>query len=400
MSDKDIFRQQRPAINQGEFDGGGTDDEAAVDALRGQLGAGVQMTGNVPPHIQQMMQPDHPLAQPQQGQQFQQPQQGQFQQPMSEAQLMHQNARKLMQQRGQQQQQPQEPQFNPNFNPAQMVQQNKFAEYRDPKYEETMRRLIGLSGNYDEIELPSKGKFYLRGEGPSNGLLHIRPMTGHEEQILTTPRFVKKNQALNMIFKECIGEQINPDLLLSEDRTFLLIYLRGISYSPLYDVEVKCPSCDKAFQTQIHLNSLEVDFCPDDYGAVDLEDVLPNSGLGIRYRLSTGRDETLTQEHKDKRVKDWGDQIADDTTLFRASLLVEEINGITNKTMIQQILEKLPIGDMAYIRELLNEPPFGVNTKVGIVCPLCSHDFEVDMPMEVGFFFPKPNLKKKKKQQA
>jgi hypothetical protein len=404
----DIFKQQRAPINQGEFDGGGTDDEAGINNLRAQLGVpggnaggpppGIQMTGNLPPQVQQMMNADHPLA----GQAFQAPSfqsddQG-FNQHNPAA--MHQQAKRMLRTPQQQPDQPQQPSFNPNFNPQQALQEARYGQFKDQKFEELLRRLQPKTGTYEEIELPSRGKFYLHNEGPSNGILHVRPMTGHEEQILMTPRLIKKNQALNKVFQECIGEQINPELLLSEDRTYLLIYLRGISYSPMYDVEVKCPDCTKPFQTQIHLNSLEVDYCPDDFNPMDLTDTLPDSGFQIRYRLSTGRDESLVQEHKDKRVKDWGDQVADDSTLFRASLLVDEIEGITNKMMIQQLLERLPIGDMAYLRELMNEPPFGVNTKVGIICPHCSHEFEVDMPMEVGFFFPKPILQKRKKQQA
>lgn len=396
---EDIFKQ-RPAIDPNEFDGGGTDDESDISDMRAHLHTGIQMTGNVPPQVQSAMQnpqfSSHPLNQPL-NQPFQQPNQS-FQQPnpaLTEAQAMYQNAKNLMNQPQQEKVQ----QFNPEFNPQQMMQQNKFSEFKDPRFEEVMRKLTGKSGNYSEIELPSRGKFYLRGEGPNNGILHIRPMTGSEEQILVTPRFAKKNQSLNMVFKECIGEQINPELLLSEDRTFILIYLRGISYSPIYDVELKCPDCTKMFQSKIHLNSLPVDMCPEDYGTEALFDTLPNSGLKIRYRLSTGRDEVIVQEHREKRIKDWGADIADDSTIFRISLLIEDIEGINNKTMIQQFIARLPISDMSYLRELLFEPPFGVDTKVGTICPHCSHEFEVEMPMELSFFFPKLNLRKKKWKQ-
>jgi hypothetical protein len=44
-------------------------------------------------------------------------------------------------------------------------------------------------------------------------------MTGEEEQILSTPRWVKKGKAIDMIFRRCIKEPINTDELLSVDRT-------------------------------------------------------------------------------------------------------------------------------------------------------------------------------------
>ena len=80
------------------------------------------------------------------------------------------------------------------------------------------------SSVYEEILLPSKGRFYDGTDGPTDGILHIRPMTGEEEQILATPRFVRKGTAINMIFSRCIQEPIKPENLLSADRTFLLIY--------------------------------------------------------------------------------------------------------------------------------------------------------------------------------
>jgi hypothetical protein len=249
---------------------------------------------------------------------------------------------------------------------------------------------------YEEIQLPSKGKFYDGENGPADGKLSIRPMTGEEEQILATPRFVKKGQAINMIFQKCLkeGNLFRPENLLTIDRTFLLIYLRGISYSPNYDVEIKCPECETKFSTTINLNSLYVESCPDDYGPI-LQDVLPGTKLPFRYKLSTGRDEQEITEHKDRRVKAFGDAAADDTLTYRTALLLEEIDGIVSKSELQILLKNLPISDVAHIRNCINEPPFGVDTNVSIVCPSCYAEFEIDLPLEASFFFPR-----RKKGQA
>ena len=239
---------------------------------------------------------------------------------------------------------------------------------------------------YEEIQLPSKGKFY---EGElSSGIIHIRPMTGEEEQILATPRFVKKGQAINMIFERCVQEKIKPQDLLSVDRTYLLIYLRGISYSPEYEVEIKCPECAKKFSTTIDLNSLHLDQCPDEYGPI-LKDTLPTSKLTFTYRLSTGEDEQEIQDYRDRRIKMFGDSAADDTITYRTAQLLIDIDGITNKNELQVLLKNLPINDVSYIRSCVNEPPFGVDTNVEIVCASCLQDFNVDLPLESNFFFPR-----------
>jgi len=251
--------------------------------------------------------------------------------------------------------------------------------------------LEGLRNNtsvYEEIELPSKGKFYDGENGPIDGKLNIKAMTGEEEQILATPRFVRKGQALNMIFSRCIKEKYKSENLLTVDRTYLLIYLRGISYSPLYDVEIKCPECEKKFSTEIDLNSLLVESCPDNYGPI-LEDVLPNSKYKFRYRLSQGKDENEIQDHRDRRIKNFGDSSADDTLIYRTAVLLEDIEGLSDKKDLQTLIKNLPISDVSYLRNCVNEPPFGVDTKVELICPSCLQEFDVDLPLEANFFFPR-----------
>jgi len=246
---------------------------------------------------------------------------------------------------------------------------------------------------WEEFEFPSKGRFYT--DIPP--VVHIRPMTGEEEQILATPRFVKKGKAIDMIFDRCIREKINTEDLLSVDRTHLLIYLRGISYTPEYDVEIKCPECGIKFQTVIDLNGLEVDDCPPEFGPDDLEGVLPVSGFHYRYRLSLGKDEQQISQYRDKKIQDWGDQSEDDTLLYRTALLLEELEGVTMLKEIQFLLKKPPIADVAHLRNEINQPPFGVKTEVPMLCPSCTEEFKIDLPLETSFFFPR---KKEEKAQA
>jgi len=227
----------------------------------------------------------------------------------------------------------------------------------------------------------------------------VRPMTGEEEQILATPRFVKKGQAINMIFNRCMQESFNSENFLTQDRTYLLIYLRGISYTPEYDVEVKDPESDQTFATIIDLNSLYVDYCPPEFGLQSLQDTLPTSGYKFQYSLGRGRDEQDVQTYRDHRVKnfDTANQ-ADDSLLYRTALLVDNIEGLTNKTEIRTLLKKLPINDVAYLRTVVNEPPFGVDTKVSVTSPYTMQEFDVELPLESNFFFPRARRERKNTQ--
>jgi hypothetical protein len=259
----------------------------------------------------------------------------------------------------------------------------------DPELAALLQTLRGNSSNYEKIVLPSRGRFYDGTDGPVDGVLHIRPMTGEEEQILATPRFVKKGVAVNMIFSKCIQEPYKPENFLTADRTFLLIYLRGISYGSDYEVQVKCPETDKPFQTSIDLDSVEVERCPDNFSANDLTGILPVSKQPYSYRLSRGRDELEIQEHRERKLKAFGDNAVDDTLLFRTAQLVENIGKVTDKESLKIVLKNLMIQDVSHLRNLVNDPPFGVNTKVTIISPYTNEEFEIDLPLEANFFFPK-----------
>ena len=265
------------------------------------------------------------------------------------------------------------------------------------KLAEVLATIKPFAVNYEPVYLPSKGKFYDGNDGPQDGVIHMRPMTGAEEEILATPRFVRKGQAINMIFNHCIQEKFDTDKFLTPDRTYLLIYLRGISYSPEYEVELKCPACTRKFQYTIDLNDLYVDQCPED-AATELTGVLPTTGLEFRYRLSRGHDEQQIQDYRERKMRGGFDNSgqSDDTLLYRTALLIEDIAGLTNKTEILRLLRELPIGDVSYLRNLTNEPGFGVDTNVEIYCPGCTHDFTVDLPLEANFFFPRGKKQNKK----
>lgn len=258
---------------------------------------------------------------------------------------------------------------------------------------ESLLQKLADKHHWESFTFPSKSRFY-------DGIpetIHIRPMTGEEEQILATPRWVKRGKAIDMIFQRCIRESVSTEELLSIDRTHLLIYLRGISYTPEYDVEIKCPNCSMKFSTVIDLNDLEVETCPDDFSGESLEGTLPTSGFSYRYRLATGADEQEISNYRERRIQQWGDQSDDDTLLYRTALLLEEIEGVTMKKELAMLLKRLPINDVAHLRNMINDPPFGVDTEVPMVCPACTEEFEIDLPLETNFFFPR---KRQERAQA
>lgn len=249
---------------------------------------------------------------------------------------------------------------------------------------------IKENSRFEEVSLPSKGKFYDGTDGPTSGIINLRPMTGEEEQILATPRFIQKGTAINKIFDRCIRENINSENLLSIDRNYLLIYLRIISYTPDYDVELKCPLCSSKFATTVDLNELDVNYCPDEFGEGNLSGLLPSTGYNYRYRLSRGYDERIIQEYRSRRLREFDvSSRADDTLTYRTAMLLDEVEEITDKLELQTLLTHLPIQDSAHLRSLINDQPFGVKTVVPVQCQSCFEDIDIELPLESNFFFPR-----------
>jgi len=202
---------------------------------------------------------------------------------------------------------------------------------------------------------------------------------------------MRQGRGIEMIFRNCLLEKnINPEKMLSVDRTYLLIYLRGISYGNIYEVTIKCPECGHSFDHDIDLN-LPVDYCPDNFHVDGLNKTLPKTKFKFRYQLQTGADETKISAYRDRKAK--FSNAMDDSFMFKASILINEIGNenakVTNQHAIQSLLERLPVADLNYIRNTLNDPPFGVDTEIIVPCQACGAEFKVDLPYETNFFFPK-----------
>lgn len=278
------------------------------------------------------------------------------------------------------------------FQPTRPTKKREERSVDTSKLAETKEKIRKVLDKYDEVKLPSLGRFYDGINGPKDGILHIRSMTSKEELILTQQKYAKKGTTIDMILGSCIIEkQYDPAKLLKEDITYLLICLRVLSQSVIYDAEVKCPECSQKFEAAIDLNNdLSCRYCPDNFGPEDLKGVLPKTELEFTYRLCRGVDETAMHNHREERINFQGANAVEDMLVYKVALLLEEIDGIGGGPVFtQDIVTMLPTSDMAFLRNLINNPPFGVDTKVDLLCPRCEVASDISLPLDANFFFPK-----------
>ena len=243
------------------------------------------------------------------------------------------------------------------------------------------------------VELPSHG--YLYKEATSDpeilqkGGLRIRPMTIHEEKILSTPRLVKSGQALDMIFRNVIKSQIDPANLLSSDRVFIMLWLRNISYGNIYKFQIQCqnPNCQRKFEWEVDLNNHPIKEFDNPEISEPFELLLPVSKHKILFRLPRGTDEIeiIKMQNQPKKMNDTDDSIV--RRLSSAVLKVIRPDGSElPPNQKEMFIESLIARDASIFRNKLEELDCGIEDIKGIACPYCENTFDSVIPITESFF--------------
>lgn len=243
------------------------------------------------------------------------------------------------------------------------------------------------------VEIPSHG--YLYGKVTNDpdilerGSIKIRPMTVHEEKILTTSRIVKSGQALDMIFDNCIKSDIRSGDLLSSDRVFLMLWLRSISYGNLYKFNLTCQnsSCGKRFEYEVDLSEHPIKEIEDPDVKEPFEITLPIMKYKVWVRLPRGKDEIeiIKMQNKPKKIND-----TDESIVQRLSSVIQKIEDPDGNEVpadqYQAFVESLVGRDASAIRNALDRNDAGVEDIKGIQCPHCDFEFDTPIPITENFF--------------
>ena len=218
-----------------------------------------------------------------------------------------------------------------------------------------------------EIDLPSKNKFYSLLD-PSKGI-SLRPMTFDDEKALVTNK--KGNlEALNTILERCVSNVRVQDLL-QVDKLYLIMKLRELSYGDDYNAEVTCPSCKTDSSIKFILSEFPVTY---------MEEEITNPA-------------TIELPVLKKTLKVSFPRVSDEQYFVNAEFamanlwrFIEEIDGISRKSVIQKVIPKLPLKDAHTVLDTISTSKYGINTKVRFECVYCSHTENMELPITGDFF--------------
>ncbi len=266
---------------------------------------------------------------------------------------------------------------------------------------------------WEDCQLPSGGIWY---DWP-DGLIKVRAMTQSAEKILANDRLQKSGQAIEQVFRECckFPNGFDPADLLVGDRTFLLFFLRGITYGNLYEFAVTCTNCGEKTTSKYNLNELASTIRPGNprLGKEPFEIRLPYLSdatkrdfmIGIRFLRAADLSDIIAKRQMRRkmfapgvakahnpnpfaRARQKTDVIKelDDSITENIERTILHVMGVENPGKIKEFVAKMHSTDSAAIREWLKENSPSIDTSIDIACQSCNHEMSIELPITDSFF--------------
>lgn len=246
------------------------------------------------------------------------------------------------------------------------------------------------------VDLPSQGQYY-----PENHPLHgqesieIKYMTAKEEDILSSKTLIKQGVAIDRLLRSVIiDKRVNPDSLLSGDRSAVLVATRITGYGSDYETKVTCPSCMTSCDHQFDLGDVQVRTA-EDLGQEDSYEITeegtiitttPLSNIRVEMKMMTGKDESyLTRLVESKRKK----KLPETTLTDTLKILIVSLNGETSSDLIGRFVKAIPARDSRFLRTVYEKASPNVDMTQNFECGNCGYVTDLEVPFTTDFFWPK-----------
>ena len=245
------------------------------------------------------------------------------------------------------------------------------------------------------IDLPSKGLLYPKDNPLSQGQIEMKYMTAKEEDILTSQSYIKQGTVLDKLFRALIigngkGEKINYNDLIMGDKNAVMVAARVLGYGKDYEATITTPSGNKITETVDLTTFMDKEF---DESAItphqnEFEFELPTSKRVLKFKILNTRDQqNIEAELKGLKKINRGGLDATLTTRLMHSII--SVDGDDSRSTIRNFvnLEFLARDSRAFREHLSNVQP-DVDLKLNLWDDETNEPFEVDLPINVNFFWP------------
>lgn len=243
------------------------------------------------------------------------------------------------------------------------------------------------------FQLPSKGYLYTSGElnqSVHNGEIHVHALSALDEISMKNPDLLFSGKATDEVFKTCISDIEKPLDLFGKDVDAIMLFLRIVSYGPIYSIETKHTCKDAKIHTyNINLEEilnkmtyLDPTMLNDLYIVkLDNEQVVKLQPLRYKHVIEILQ---KNQNKKDLTAEDMKDNLM--TNLLN---LIVSIDDITDKNLISEWIKKAPTQFISKIASKVenSSDKWGCNFLLEVTCKDCNEKFYIEVPVNPISFF-------------
>lgn len=188
---------------------------------------------------------------------------------------------------------------------------------------------------------------------------------------------------------------INWDRVLVGDRYALLVYLRRATHGDIYPFGVSCPArdCRVRFEWEVNLEDVPVTpLSEEDRAAFTHGNRITAevAGTQVAFKLPTGQDEIKSAKQANK--------FRDRRLTFAIMMRLLDVDGV-EPGKLRDWVEDLDLDQVDELFDVMQAHDCGVETAIEVECQDCGERFEVDLPFDQNFMFPKSQGTGKRRRQ-
>lgn len=246
----------------------------------------------------------------------------------------------------------------------------------------------------ETVPLPSKGLLYPKSNPLSSGEVEMRYMTAKDEDILTSQNLIRQGTVLDKLMESLIVSDIEYDDILIGDKNAIMIAARILGYGKEYEASVTCPNCGTKNVKKFDLtqfNDKEINEELYTHGINEFDFELPNSKKLIKFKLLTGKEDKMIDQQLKNLKKFSSESGVNSLITTRLFYSIISVDGDSDKNNIRRFVEKEMLAiDSRALRKYINEITPDIDLRISFDCDECGYeDFEMSLPMDVSFFWPR-----------
>jgi len=247
------------------------------------------------------------------------------------------------------------------------------------------------------VKLPSAGKLDY-----SPAEVRLRAITGKEEMKMNSSNILKY---IDLVIRECAkdvatGAPLELERLSSEDKVYLFMMLRSLSYGDVMAVNYRCSACGSQNNVNLELSKLPVKHLTNEMLSNSII-TLPVSKVVVKLRILSDSEiydldvEARKMEIETKRpVKECKDLLLKTRRIENITFedpekgTITEENSSSNRPIFQLLVENLIGKDLAFMdRKWAQLNDYGISLSIDHKCSSCGVTAPVGVDVTSTEFF-------------